>query len=191
MLRRGTLSLAETIIHELLHNTIWRASETVFNESLATFVGRTGAVQFLRAEFGADSGWPEVATAYYADTDAVNGFLFELYRDLEAYYAQPLSAEELIAGREAVYQAERDRFVEDVLPTLSYPDSLGGYAELPTNNAWMLGHYRYNLDLTVFEAVYILLDQDWAAALEVFQAAAGSAGDPFEYLRNWLAQHGE
>lgn len=191
MLRRDTLSLSETIIHELLHNTIWRVNETTFNESLATFVGRVGAVGFLRAEFGEDSGWPEFALAYYADLDAANSFLFDLYNQLAAYYAQPLAAEELIAGREAVYQAGRERFVREVQPTLSYPDLLAGYAELPTNNAWLLAHYRYNLDLTVFEAVYLVLGQDWSATLDVFRAAANSAGDPFEYLQNWLAQHGD
>jgi predicted aminopeptidase len=188
MLRRNTLSLADTVIHELTHNTIWRPNETVFNESLATFVGRTGAVQFLQAEFGDDSGWAEVAAAYYADTDAVNALLFELYHDLEAYYAQPGSSQEKIAGREAVYQAARDRFVNEVLPTLNYPDVFAGYADLPTNNAWMLGHYRYNLDLEVFEAVYAAVGEKWSAALSVFRAAANSPGNPFDYLRNWLAQ---
>jgi predicted aminopeptidase len=191
MLQRGVLSLAETVIHELLHNTIWRTDATTFNESLATFVGRTGAVQFLREEFGDDSGWPEVATAYYADLDAVNAFLLELYHELDAYYAQPLSAAEKIAGREAVYQAGRERFVDEVLPTLNYPDVFAGYAELPTNNAWMLGHYRYNLDLAVFEAVYKAVGEDWPAALNVFRAAAAAPDDPFDYLRAWLAERGD
>jgi len=87
MLRRGKLSLVETVIHELLHNTIWRPNHTVFNESLATFVGRTGAVQFLIREYGPESGWPELAERYYADLDAVNAFLFELYNSLREYYA--------------------------------------------------------------------------------------------------------
>jgi predicted aminopeptidase len=188
MLRRGTLSLVETIIHELLHNTVWRANETVFNESLATFVGRRGAVEFLRVEYGDTSGWPELAEAYYADTDAVNAFLFELYHELEAFYAQGLSPEEKIAGREAVYQAGRDRFVDEVLPALNYPDVFAGYSALPTNNAWMLGNYRYNLDLAVFEAVYAAVGESWPAALEVFRAAATGPGDPFEFLETWLSQ---
>jgi predicted aminopeptidase len=189
MLKRGKLSLAETIIHELLHNTIWRQNETVFNESLATFVGRKGAVQFLQAEFGADSGWAELAVGYYADLDAVNRFLFDLYNDLAAYYGQPLTPEEKTAGREAVYQAGRDRFVSEVQPVLNYPDTFAGYGDLPTNNAWMLGHYRYNLDLEVFEAVYEAVGQDWSAALDVYRAAAVARGDPFEYLHDWLARH--
>lgn len=189
MLQRDILSLTETVIHELLHNTIWRASNTVFNESLATFVGRQGAVEFLRAEFGEDSGLPAVATAFYADTDAVNAFLMQLYAELEEYYAQPLSAEEKIAGRDAVFQAGRDRFVAEVQPKLNYPDVFAGYADLPVNNAWMLANYRYNLDLDVFAAVYAANAKDWAATLDLYRAAAAASDDPFTYLRDWLSQH--
>jgi len=186
MLRRGTLSLVETVIHELVHNTIWRPGATEFNESLATFVGRQGAIEFLRAEFGEESGWPAAAAAYYADTDAVNAFLFELYHELERYYAQPLDSASKIAGREAVYQAARERFAQQILPTLNYPESFAGYAELPTNNAWLLGHCRYNLDLSLFEEIYAAAGQDWTSALAVFREAAAAPGDPFDYLRDLL-----
>ena len=188
MLRRGKLSLVETVIHELLHNTIWRTNHTVFNESLATFVGRRGAVEFLEQEFGPESGWAETARLYYADLDAVNAFLADLYQRLRDYYGQPLSSDELIAGREAIFAAARQRFTDEILPTLSYPDSFAGYAELPTNNAWVLAHHRYNLDLDVFAEVFEATGRDWSAALAVYRAAARAADDPFEYLRNWLGQ---
>jgi hypothetical protein len=64
----------------------------------------------------------------------------------------------------------------------------------------MLAHHRYNFDPTatdptsedpkVFEAVYEAVGRDWTAALGVFRAAAASPDDPFDYLRNWLADHG-
>jgi predicted aminopeptidase len=189
MLKRGTLSLSETVIHELLHNTIYRANATIFNESLATWVGRQGAVEFLQAEYGDASGWPVVAVAVYADTDAVNAFLMQLYADLTNYYAQSISAADKIAGRDAVYQAGRDRFVASVQPTLYFPDSFAFYADLPTNNAWMLGNYRYNLDLGSMAAVYVATKQNWPATLDVFRAAAAAPGDPFAYLRDWVTQH--
>lgn len=188
MLRRNNLSLADTIVHELLHNTVYRPGETTFNESLATFVGRTGAVEFLSREFGADSGWAAFAEARYADTDTINAFLVEFVDELRAYYAQPKPAAELIAGREAVFEAARRRFVADVQPTLRFPDSYGFYAELPTNNAWVLLNVRYNLDLDLFERVFAAVDRDWAAALDVFRAAAAAPGDPFDFLRDWLEE---
>ncbi len=189
MLRRGTLSLVDTVIHELLHNTVWRANSTVFNESLATFVGRRGAVDFLRAEFGDESGWPELAETYYADKDIVNAFLLDLYDQLATHYAQPISAAERVAGREAVFQAARERFASDIQPTLNYPDSFGFYAELPTNNAWMLANYRYNLDLDLMADVHAATGEQWSATLDVFRQAAAASGNPFEFLRSWLFDH--
>ena len=189
MLQRDPLSLVETIIHELLHNTVWRASQTTFNESLATFVGRQGAVDFLQVTFGDASGWPEFATKFYADNDAVNAFLMQLYADLDAYFAQPLTSDEKVAGRDAVYQAARDRFSAQVQPTLNYPDVFGGYAGLPTNNAWVLGNHRYNLDLGVFAAVYTANASNWPATLDVFRAAVAAPDDPVAYLRDWVAAH--
>ncbi len=189
MLQRDVISLSETVIHELLHNTVYSANNTSFNESLATFVGRQGAVEFLRTEYGPDSELPSVAIAFYADTDAVNTFLMQLYANLQDYYAQPLSRAEKIAGREAVFQVGRDQFAADVQPTLHYPGVFVNYANFPTSNAWMLINYRYNLDLDVFAAVYAATDHDWAAALDVYRAAAAASGDPFDYLRNWVAAH--
>lgn len=187
MLRRGTLSLTETIIHELLHNTIWRANDTTFNESLATFVGRQGAIEFLAVEFGEASGWPDVARQFYADSDAINGLLVDLYNALAVHYAQPLSRAEKIAGREAIYAAAREQFIQYVQPALHFPDSFAFYAALPANNAWLLGNQRYNYDLTVFAEVYASVGQNWTAALDVYRTAALAAGDPFEHLRQWLA----
>lgn len=188
MLRRSPLSLIETIIHELLHNTIYRTGDTVFNESLATFVGRQGAIDYLVDKYGADSDTPGIAREIYADTDRVNAFLADLYTELTAYYAQPVTKAEKIAGREAVFAAARQRFVDEVQPTLTYPESFASYASLPTNNAWMLANHRYNLNLDVFAAVYDATSGNWAATLAVFRAAANATGDPFEYLENWVAE---
>lgn len=190
MLQRNELSLADTIIHELLHNTIWRPGDTNFNESLATFVGRQGAVEFLRATYGDDSGWPAVAEAWYADVDRVNTFLRTLYDDLEAFYAEPMSSAEHVAGREQVYAAARGRFVAEVQPLLNYPRNFAGYADLPTNNAWMLSNYRYNLNLDVFADVYRAVGADWPAALAVFADAATAQGNPYDALRTALTALG-
>lgn len=188
MLRRGTLSLVETIIHELLHNTVYRTNDTNYNESLASFVGRQGAIEFLMAEYGADSGWAELARAFYADTDRVNAFLSTFYDELHAYYGSQGSRQEKIAGRAAVFEAARQRFTTTILPQLTYPEVFVTYSEMPTNNAWVLANRRYNLDLTLFAAVYDAVGRNWGAALAVYQAAAGAPEDPFDHLRAWLQQ---
>jgi predicted aminopeptidase len=190
MLHRGTLSLSDTVIHELLHNTVWRANATSFNESLATFVGRQGAINFLEAKYGAASGWGQFARDYYADGDKVNTFLFQFYNDLATYYSQTtLSSADKIAGRETIFQAARDRFTNVVQPTLVNGNSYSYYGQFPTSNAWVLANYRYNLDLSVFADVYAANGGDWSKTIAVFRAAAEAAGDPYDYLRTWLTEN--
>lgn len=55
MLNRGPGSLAELIIHELTHATLYLESNVDFNENFATFIGEQGAMRFLRYRFGNDS----------------------------------------------------------------------------------------------------------------------------------------
>ncbi len=52
MLNKKEGRLAELIIHELTHATIYIKNDVQFNENLATFIGRKGAELFLRKTYG-------------------------------------------------------------------------------------------------------------------------------------------
>lgn len=55
MLNRNTGSLADLIIHELTHSTVYIKNETDYNENLATFIGKEGAKLFLKYKYGENS----------------------------------------------------------------------------------------------------------------------------------------
>ncbi len=55
MLRRKSGSLANLIIHELTHGTLYVKNNVNFNENLASFVGDFGARKFLIQKYGQDS----------------------------------------------------------------------------------------------------------------------------------------
>lgn len=55
MLRRNDGQLAELIIHEMTHGTIYLKSSVDFNENLASAVGEYGAERFLKAAYGDSS----------------------------------------------------------------------------------------------------------------------------------------
>jgi predicted aminopeptidase len=185
MLRQDDLTLIDTVFHELLHSTVWHETNTTFNESLATYVGRAATLDFLEDTFPDEPERVQEAVERYADIDLYNAFISRLYDELEAFYASDLTPQEKVSGREAVYQAGRDRFVEEVQPLLHDPDRYAWAPNLPTNNAWMLSNRRYNHDLDLFDRVHDANGRDWSVSLDVFNDAA-QAADPNEYLRNWL-----
>lgn len=55
MLERGDGDLANLIIHEMSHATIFVKDSVDFNENLATFIGDRGAERFLIARYGIES----------------------------------------------------------------------------------------------------------------------------------------
>jgi predicted aminopeptidase len=55
MLERSEGGLAELIIHELTHSTLFVKDNIEFNENLASFIGERGAVLFLSSKYGVSS----------------------------------------------------------------------------------------------------------------------------------------
>jgi len=55
MLERDDGDLASTIIHEMVHATIFVKDDVEFNENLASFIGDTASYYFLASKFGKDS----------------------------------------------------------------------------------------------------------------------------------------
>lgn len=55
MLKRREGSLANLILHELTHGTLFVKDNLELNENLASFVGDIGAIRFLTQKYGADS----------------------------------------------------------------------------------------------------------------------------------------
>ncbi len=115
--------------------------------------------------------------------------MFGLLDELEDFYASALSSEEKIIGREAIYQASRDRFTQQVLPEMHFPELFDWVQDMPTNNAYVLGFQRYNLDLDLFEAVFMATAGNWSETLEVFRNAAAAGRDPHSVLETWLSAY--
>ncbi len=55
MLERKEGALAELIIHELTHSTLFVKDNIEFNENLATFIGEQGAIKYLNEKYGKNS----------------------------------------------------------------------------------------------------------------------------------------
>lgn len=140
--KADSVTLVNTVIHELLHNTFFAKGRVAFNESFATFVGGRGAEAFFRAR--GDSASLRRAEADWQDDLLMGAFWARVAHEIDSVFAAlPDSARtERLAGREAVYAAARRRLVDSVGPKLrGYP--AGWVERVPLNNAVLLSRRVY------------------------------------------------
>src|SRR4030042_1730877 len=91
MLRWDEATLANLILHEMTHATIYFKGQTDFNEQIATFVGNQGAIHFLREKYG--SGSQEVAEAIHCQEDDLlfSQWIAQACKQLQPYYSREVS----------------------------------------------------------------------------------------------------
>ena len=137
MERYDLFDLASTIIHEQTHATVFLKNQDQFNEELATFVGDTGALEYLESTYGQESPEYRQAVGEQADNKLFLQFLKALTNALKEVYASPLSREEKLARKREVIADYQAIYRRDYLPryrTAAYRAS----ADLPLNNAYLM-----------------------------------------------------
>lgn len=183
-LKGDSLALANTVIHELTHNTFYARDQAAFNESFAMFVGARGAAAFFRSR-----GQEEAATrldAQWQDDKLLARFWARLIVSLDsAYVAHRESKAERIAVRDTVYARARAALVHEIAPQLKTITPL--YAErVPLNNASVLARRVYASDLDVFDQVYEKEGRDLKRTIgRVIGLAKSKPKAPFTALRGW------
>ncbi len=170
LLRYDRATLANVIIHELLHNTTYVGGHAEFDESFANFVGHRGAILFFTSQGDAAAG-DEAATAWN-QTLRFSAFLTEFATHLRAAYA----AGATVADRQQLFTAAQQEFLR--LP--DRPDSYRDFATEPLNNAVILQYLAYTDRLQLFESLWQQQHNDLAHTIQlVVQAVHRDNRDPF------------
>ncbi len=163
--KADSVTLINTIIHELLHNTFFAKGQVSFNESFATFVGGRGAEHFFRAR--GDSALLRRAQDDWHDDRLLGAFWERTSNEIEQVFALlPDSARaERIAARDSVYVRARTRLVDSVGPQLrTYPE--GWAQKVKLNNAVLLSRRVYADGLDRFDSVYVAEGRDLKRAIQ-------------------------
>ncbi len=163
--KADSITLVNTIIHELLHNTFFAKGAVSFNESFATFVGGRGVEHFFRAR--GDSVSLRRAEDEWHDDLLLGAFWERTSNEIEQVFASlPDSAsKERIAARDRVYARARIRLVDSIGPQLrTYPD--GWSEKVKLNNAVLLSRRVYAERLDRFDSVYVAEGRDLKRAIQ-------------------------
>jgi len=186
-LKGDSLGLANTVIHELTHNTFYASGQAPFNESFAMFVGARGAAAFFRSR-GQEAAAQKVE-AEWEDDKLLARFWARVIRSLDsAYAAHPADKAARIAARDTVYESVRTALVNEIAPQLKTINP--AYAQrVQLNNAALLARRVYASDLDVFDLVYEKEGRDLKRAIgRVIGLAKANPKAPFVALREWVGR---
>ena len=188
-LRLDSINLANTVIHEVTHNTFYKAGQAVFNESFANFVGARGSAWFFRSR--GDSAAAAWADADWEDDKRMGAFWASLYRSLDsAYKAHPGDSArvERLAARDTVYAHGRTHLINDVAPKLRTiaPERMARVRI--DNNAALLARRIYLTDLELFDRVWARENYDLRKTIERVILLAKDADDPYAAVKKWLGE---
>ncbi|MGI8401566.1 MAG: aminopeptidase [Gemmatimonadaceae bacterium] len=183
-LKGDTLSLANTVFHELTHNTFYAAGQAPFNESFAMFVGARGAAAFFRSR-GQEAAAAKL-DAQWEDDKLLAGFWSRLITSLDSgYKAHPDNREARILARDTVYAHARMALITEVAPALKTISPR--YAQrVPLDNASLLARRVYASDLDVFDQVYEKEGLDLKRTIgRIISLAKSNPAQPFAALEQW------
>lgn len=187
LLRYDSVSLANTVIHEIFHNTLYASGQATFNESVAQFVGGRGAIAlFCGPAYGSSSRECGRATDAWHDELVFGAFLSALVAELETLYArEEVPLEEKLRLREEIFRRRQEEFTNEVRPRLRV-STYAGFSRTPLNNATLIGRRMYYHRLELFEALYQASGEDLALTIQRILAAVERGGDGYEAVEREL-----
>jgi len=167
------VALANLILHEMVHATVYFKGETDFNEQLATFVGNRGAIDFLIEKYG--KGSKEVAEAFHNQEDDLlfSKWVDQVCKQLSTYYAKEISRDDKLRGREEIFRSIKEEFRE--IKVQFKTDCYKDFVKKDLNNAVLLAYRRYIHRLERFEALYQQRGKDLQRVVQFFKKLQASA----------------
>ena len=171
--------IADVVIHELVHETIYVPGDVDYNEGLASFIAQQATLEFL-AEDPQQVGQAERG---FADGRGFALLLDELATDLDAVYAGIDDPNLARRARAPVFE----RYQNSVFDSRSWQtERYAGFRDADLNNAYVLANRAYLRDVPCFERELAGLDGDLRSFIERHKrdpghrdpdcAAAGASG---------------
>jgi len=188
LIKFNEVSLVETVVHEILHNTIWVKNNAEFNETLANFVGNKGAELFYK-EKGIEQN-QNLASDYWAEEIVYAEFLRTLSKELTNLYAkyegniddtsekvaasELLTKEQILSEREKIFSTAKEKWQQ----SLKQLRTVRNYNLAENiNNAIIISDLIYLTRPDQFEELYQAKGSSLPDFLKVVKQLATEAND--------------
>lgn len=188
MLNYTDYDLVNTIIHELVHTTLFIKDNIDFNERLAVFVAGKGTEMFYQNKEGPLSKTVQQIKNENADDALFSEFITKELNELKQWYAdfnhqQKLSDDELEQIRQDRFQLIKKHF-KDIMSQQLKTRSYQRFVDGPMNNATLSSYHTYMKNLDLFEKVYIQTGSQIPAFLKKCEELK-NVDDPEAELKKW------
>jgi predicted aminopeptidase len=192
----GPYAIANLMIHEQAHATLFLKGHAQFNEEFATFVGDFGALSYLH-DTGASQAEIDAIAERAKDGARARQLIFGLRAELDALYRSEQDPDRMRAEKTQIIDRFRER-VRSGYEQLFETDLYQHLAEIEINNAYIDLYVAYTQDLDLFTALYKRLDSSmyrFVEALKVLEDPASISDrsgrrlarrDPKAYIRERL-----
>ncbi|MFI5148333.1 MAG: aminopeptidase [Bacteroidia bacterium] len=153
MLTRNEGSIANLILHELTHGTIYLKSSVDYNENLASFIGDKGAEKFLLYKYGLESIQYKEYETSKADRKVFNEYILHGAERLDSLY-KTFSEGGNVKGKETKKMEMIEAIVDGVDKLeLYHKRNYKSYVSdaLDEKNAFFMSFRRYDSKYEVFD----------------------------------------
>ncbi|GHU53445.1 aminopeptidase [Bacilli bacterium] len=179
--------LADLLIHEWLHATVYLKGHSQFDEELAEFVGSEGARLYIEKKYGADSAEYQglVNSDSEIDSAAYVAYIQGLIAELDALYKSGVSREEKLEKKAEIIRASQERFDAEY-ETRFHSENYRGFVTLPVNNAYLELYRLYYAENSFFRELYEKSGRDLPKYIAAVKTLKAKGDDPKVQLERAL-----
>lgn len=188
MLNYSTEYLANLIIHEMTHETVFIKDNIQFNEEMASFVGDHGAVEFLKYKYGDKS--KEYKNSFYIkeDNKIFSKYINQFHDEMDKMYKNTNLTKEkkLVEKKRIINDYKYDNF-KTVQKKFKIKDAYSWFPKQKLNNAVIMGFITYEQDASLYEKTFDKLGKDLPKTIRFFKELEKQSGSqPKQFLKDYL-----
>ena len=144
MLYRSDGQLAELIIHEMTHATVYLKSNVDLNENLASMIGEEGAIRFLSSHFGKDSRQTKDYITRKNDYDLFSNHMLLAQAKLDSLYKTFNGLNSSVKDSLKKQMIEAIVASLDTIPFYNKKRYASLFEKRKPNNAYFMNFVRYD-----------------------------------------------
>lgn len=184
LLEEDSVELAETILHEMTHTTIYLKGQGDFNEGFAMLVGMVGAARFFEQSCGPTHPYTVAGLQAIEDERSFSILLDFVMKRLEGLYDSSLSYQEKLSRRETTFSRAVEEFKG--LRRSVHTERYSRFGPSGVNNAYLMSLALYHRRFPLFEAFLLSREGSMKKTLTALQSMAAAEGKMLDKMQSTL-----